>query len=78
MNRDRAGYFWIALILAVGLAVALNVITVAILYEAIFRTGSSGISENGTQILTGWGGGIVGVLGAYVGFRAGKQTPPGG
>lgn len=75
MVRD-AGTFapWVALILAVSIGLALNSITVAVLYEAIFRTGSAGISENATQILTGWGGGMIGVLGAYVGYRAGKQA----
>jgi hypothetical protein len=35
---------------------------------------NSGISENGTQLLTGWGGGIIGVLGSYIGFTFGKKS----
>jgi hypothetical protein len=31
-----------------------------------------GLSENATQILTGWGGGIIGVIGALVGYKAGE------
>jgi len=70
---------WVAIILAVGLATALNVIVAAVLYDAIFSEGP-GLSENATQILTGWGGGIIGIVGSYLGFRAGEhaqsaQTP---
>lgn len=64
----------IALVLAVGLATALNVIVAAILYDAIHNPTNAGISENATQILTGWGGGIIGVLGAVFGFRAGASS----
>ena len=69
---------WIALTLAVGLCTALNLITGAILYDAIHDPAQAGISENATQILTGWGGGIVGILGAVFGYRAGKDAamPP--
>lgn len=63
------GRDWVAIILAIGLATALNCITAAILYDAIFSN-QPGISENAIQILIGWGGGIVGVLGSYIGFRA--------
>lgn len=67
---------WVAIILAVGMAVALNITTVALLWAAAIRLGvdpDSGLSENGTQLLTGWGGGIIGVLGAYVGYSFGKR-----
>jgi hypothetical protein len=67
----------VAIILAAGIAFALNVITVAILWAAAHRLGvdvTSGISENGTQLLTGWGGGIIGVLGSYIGFSFGKKS----
>ncbi len=67
---------WIALILAVGMATALNLVTLAILYDAI-RHEDAGISENATQILTGWGGGIIGILGAVFGYRAGTQQQQG-
>jgi hypothetical protein len=63
----------IALILAIGLATALNLITVAVLYDAVLNPDSAGLSENATQILTGWGGGIIGILGAVFGYRAGAQ-----
>jgi hypothetical protein len=67
-----------AIILAVGLVTALNTLTLGVWWEAVFRTGSAGLSENATQILTGWGGGIVGILGAMFGYRAGARSdrPP--
>jgi sulfite exporter TauE/SafE len=77
--NTKQGAWVIALILAIALGTAINMFTIAILYEAIFRTGSSGVSENATQILTGWGGGIVGIIGAYVGYRVGASqngSPP--
>jgi hypothetical protein len=68
---------WVAIILAVGLILALNLITAGVLYDAIFSAGP-GLSENATQILTLAFGGIVGILGSYVGYRVGKghETPP--
>jgi len=61
----------IAMVLAVGLATALNLITIAVLWDAVRDPDSAGLSENATQILTGWGGGIIGILGAVFGYRAG-------
>lgn len=61
---------------------ALNIVTVAILWAAWQRLGidvDSGISENGTQLLTGWGGAMIGVLGSYLGYRYGEKkngNPP--
>lgn len=66
----------VAIILAAGIALALNIVTFALLYAAIIRLGinvNAGLSENGTQLLTGWGGGIIGVLGSYIGFTFGKR-----
>jgi len=62
-----------ALILAIGLATAVNLITFAVLYDALFSQGP-GLSENATQILTTAFGGMIGVIGSYVGYRAGQQT----
>ena len=72
MDRNRVRDV-VAVILAVGIATALNVIVFAVLYDAI-RSEGPGLSENATQILTGWGGGIIGVLGAYIGYRAGRGS----
>jgi hypothetical protein len=73
--RPAAG--WIALVLAVGLATGFNCFCFAVLYDAIVSEGS-GLSENATQVLTGWGGGMIGVLGAYVGYTIGSANgkPP--
>jgi len=65
------GRVWIvALALAIALGLAVVTITVGVLYDAIFSEGP-GLSDNATQILTAAFGGIIGVLGSYVGFRAG-------
>lgn len=61
---------WVALVLAVGLVTAMNTFTAAVLYDAIVSS-KSGLSENATQVLTGWGGGIIGILGAVFGARLG-------
>lgn len=64
-RRDGAT---VALVLAVGICTALNMFTLAVLLDALFSEGP-GLSENATQILTGWGGGIVGIIGAVVGYH---------
>lgn len=71
--RRHPGREWVALILAAGLATAVNIVTLAALWDAI-RSQGGGLSENATQILTTAFGGIIGVLGSYVGFRAGKAA----
>lgn len=67
------GKDWVAVILALGIATGLNCITFAVLYDAIFSD-QSGLSENATQILTGAFGGILGVLGSYVGYQAANRS----
>ena len=67
----------VAVILAIGISVALITVTTGLLYAAIIRLGidpDSGLSENATQLLTGWGGGIIGVLGSYLGFVYGRKS----
>jgi hypothetical protein len=68
------GPYIVALALAVSIGVALNVFSVAVLWDAIQNSTEAGVSENATQILTGWGGGIVGIIGAVVGYNAGANT----
>ena len=65
---------WVAIMLAVGISTAVNVVTAAVLYDAIFSQGP-GLSDNATQLLTTAFGGIIGVLGAYVGYRARDARP---
>jgi hypothetical protein len=65
--RDHARE-WVAIILAFGFVLALNMITAAVLYDALFSR-LAGLSENATQILTAGFGAIAGLLGAYLGAR---------
>jgi hypothetical protein len=62
----------VALVLAAGMVFALNIITIALLIAA-FHVDPPELSANGTQLLTGWGGGIIGVLGSYIGFTFGSK-----
>jgi membrane associated rhomboid family serine protease len=61
--------FWVALILAAGLTMAINCFALAMLWEAIRKPEQAGLSENATQVLTGAFGGIIGILGAYFGYH---------
>jgi hypothetical protein len=64
----------VAIIMAIGLATALNLITLGVLFNAFFRGRNGGdpsISENATQILIASFGGMIGVIGSYIGYRAG-------
>ena len=67
------GTYMVALVLSVGMATAINCFTIAVLVDSIFGT-NPGLSENATQILTGWGGGVIGVIGAVVGYQAGAAS----
>jgi len=71
---------WIALTLAVGISTALNLIVFGVVWAALFHQSdvNGGISENATQVLTGWGGGMIGVIGAYVGYKAASEANGGG
>jgi len=68
----------VAIILAAGMVLALNLFILAAVLEAWANpiTLPVGLSDNATQVLTGWGGGIVGVIGALVGVRVGRTHPP--
>jgi hypothetical protein len=63
---------WVATIIAIGLATALNLITFAAIYDALFSN-AAGLSDNAVNLLTGWGGGMVGIVGAYVGYKASRN-----
>ena len=68
-----------ALTLAFGITIALNIVVAAVLWDAI-RSAGPGLSENATQVLSGAFGGIIGILGSYLGFRVGvtaaQSAPP--
>ena len=67
----------VAVILAGSMGVALNLFIAAAAIEANANpiTLPIGLSDNATQVLTGWGGGIIGVIGALVGVRVGRHHP---
>ena len=69
--RPRGDHL-VAIILAVGMVVAINLFTFAAVYSAVATNDQ--LSENATQILTGWGGGVIGVIGAIVGYTAGHNA----
>jgi hypothetical protein len=77
--KQRPVSDWVAIVLAFGIAFALNIITIAamaiVLWQSLHGGEGAvpqGLGENTTQVLTGWGGGMLGVLGAYVGYQFGK------
>jgi hypothetical protein len=63
---------WVALILAVGISSALLVLVFAAAWSALFSE-QKGLSENYTQIMIATFGGLIGVLGSYIGFQAGAN-----
>ena len=75
LDRDTPASGTVALVLAGGVAVALNIITCAVMLAAFM--GRVELSANSTQLLTGWGGGIIGVLGSYIGFTFGQRKSNG-
>lgn len=68
----------VAVILSASMGLALNVFIVAAAVEAYANavTLPIGLSDNATQVLAAWGGGIIGVVGALVGVRVGRRNPP--
>jgi len=75
MRRDLAGHGRdaVAIILAIGTALAVNLIIAAVIIDAFYAFEGSGLSENATQVITGGVGGMIGVLGAYLGFKSGQS-----
>jgi hypothetical protein len=70
----------VAVILATGMAVSMAIITGSIAWAVINQTlPDGGLGENATQVLIGWGGGVIGVLGSYLGLlynrRSGDKPP---
>lgn len=77
-RRDRLSTSdLVAVILAGGMVAALNIFIIVAGLEAFANpiTLPVGLSDNATQVLTGWGGGIVGVIGALVGVGVGRRHP---
>jgi hypothetical protein len=69
-DRNKPSRDWVALTLAIGLSTAVNMIVLGVLLAAYFRgqqTGDYSLSENATQVLIAAFGGMIGVIGGYVG-----------
>ena len=71
-KRRIVGRDWVALLLAVGIATAINLITFAVLWDALFNE-QPGLSDNAVTVLTTAFSGAIGVLGSYIGIKAGQQ-----
>jgi len=67
----------VAVILSAGMVTALNLFILASVLEARANpiTLPVGLSDNATQVLASWGGGIIGVIGALVGVGVGRRHP---
>ena len=77
-GKPRRGADTVAVILAAGLSLAVVLILIATIVQILNNapgTPEIQLSENATQILIAAIGGIVGVLGGYVGYRLrGRQS----
>jgi hypothetical protein len=75
-DDGRRGVDVVALVLAVGLVAAVAMLTLGVLWDAITSEGP-GLSDNATQILVAAFGGLIGVLGTYIGYQIGaRKSPP--
>jgi len=81
MNRRRArSGVAVAVILAVAMGTAINLFVIGVVLDSLLTYSNDGstpggdaFSENAIQVLTGWGGGIIGVIGALVGYKVGER-----
>ena len=64
----------VVLVIALGLAIAVDLICFAAVWSAIAT--DTALSDNATQVIGAAIGGLVGILGGYVGFRANVRIPP--
>lgn len=79
-RRQWSGVDIVAVILAAGLACLVILILIATIIQILTpsepRTPEIQLSENATQILIAAIGGIVGVLGGYIGHRLHQHRHP--
>jgi hypothetical protein len=71
--KNRSSLDWIAFVLAAGLSLSVVVLVLGVVWAAIKHGNSAAtLSENESQVLTTAFGGLIGLLGAWVGYRAGN------
>ena len=78
-RRNFTGVDIVAIILAGGLAILVVMIIVATIVQIINNSKNVPeiqLSENATQVLIAAIGGIIGVLGGYIGYRMHNRNPP--
>ena len=68
-SSERKGRDLVAVVLALGLSTALNLLLFGVTWDAV-RSDTPGLSENATQVIIAAFTGITGVLGGYIGGRA--------
>lgn len=69
---------WVAIILSVGISLALNVMTVAALWVALQPLDPElipSLGENSTKVLLAWGGGITSTVAGIVGYLIHPPPP---
>ena len=79
MTRPRITVDIVALILAIALAIAILMLMIIILVNVIdHQTPTQTLGENATQVIIAIIGGLIGVLGSYIGARVRHRNGDGG
>ena len=69
----------VALVLAVALALAVTLLMVVVLLNVVsHQTPTQTLGENATQVIIAIIGGLIGVLGSYIGARVRHRNGDGG
>lgn len=75
MKFLRPAAEYVVIILATGISIALLTLTASVVLA--LTKGSEGFEASRvvavTTVLTGWGGGAIGVIGAYIGYAFGVR-----
>jgi amino acid transporter len=73
-DRRRTSVDTVALVLAIGVVAVLMLVALSsVLNVWLGRNPTPSLGENTTQVLTSVGGGIIGVLGSYIGYYARRR-----
>jgi len=62
---------YVAIVLAVGFATAVNMITIAFVIVSVLEKVPEGLGENTTQVLITAFSGMIALLGGYIGYKVG-------